>query len=747
METHLHNHEAPDRGTRQQPPSELPIRFAKGVGPKRAKLFEKLGILTIEDALWHIPWRYEDRSTILPIRHLTAGTCGTISGTIHSSTLLQTRRLGMTMLKVIVQDETGSLEVIFFNQPYLKTMLTLGAGVIMSGMVAQASRGRTGLQLRSPSFEVVEHGQDRSLHVGRLVPIYHETRGLTSRHIRRIANELLAQSPPVLEDVLPPSIRARYHFPALPEAVGHLHFPPQHWDLTALNQGTTLAHRRLSFEECFLFQLALGIRRHTHREDKPGIAFSIPTTMLSTLHSLFPFQLTAAQERVIKDIQDDMVRPHPMNRLIQGDVGSGKTLVALSAMIIACGSGYQAALMAPTEILAEQHALTMNQPLAQLGLRALVLKGSMSAKDRREALASIQSGKTQIIIGTHALLQQQVEFFKLGLVVVDEQHKFGVLQRATLQSKSQHPDTLVMTATPIPRTLAMTAYGDLDVSVIDSLPPGRQPIQTQLYRKSGRKQAYALVHDQIQAGHQAYVVYPLVDESEHVDLESAIQAADRLQTKEFPTHQVGLLHGRMKSAEKFSLMEAFRQGAIHILVSTTIVEVGLDVPNATVMLIEHAERFGLAQLHQLRGRVGRGTVPSLCLLISDSVKGAQSKPIQQDMLPLSYPHSPGLEIRPTPLQSAQQRLQAMVDYSDGFAIAEKDLQIRGPGEFLGVRQWGLPTFRVTDLLRDRAILEHARTEALALIERDPHLLHPDHRALKTAMFRRWGSAFNLGSVG
>ena len=750
METVPHSEEKTDREISQRPPYALPIRFAKGVGPKRAELFAKLGILTIEDALWHIPWRYEDRSMILPIRNLTVGTCGTTLGTIRSSTLQRTRRQGMTILTLMIQDETSSLEVIFFNQPYLKDTLTAGTDVIMSGLVAQSPRGQARLQMRSPHFEVVERGQDRGLHVGRIVPIYHETRGLTSRHIRRIVKELVSQSPPVLEDVLPAPVRMRYRFPLLPEVLIHVHFPPQGWDITSLNQGTTIAHQRLAFEECFLFQLALAMRRHMHRQGVPGIAFPTSPTITSTLHTLFPFKPTVAQERVMKEVRQDMMSPRPMNRLIQGDVGSGKTLVALSAIIIACGSGYQAALMAPTEILAEQHALTMDHLLEQLGLRTLVLKGSMSSKDRREALDSIRSGTTQVVIGTHALLQQHVEFFKLGLVVVDEQHKFGVLQRATLQSKSQHPDTLVMTATPIPRTLAMTAYGDLDVSIIDGFPPGRQPIQTRLYRKSERKHAYALLNDHLRAGQQAYVVYPLVDESEHVDLESAIQAADRLQAKEFSSHQVGLLHGRMKPAEKLAIMEAFRQGNIHILVSTTIIEVGLDVPNATVMLIEHAERFGLAQLHQLRGRVGRGTVPSLCLLISESVKGLQSKNHQHDMLPLTYTNGPGLKPGTIPLtfnQSAQQRLQAMVDYNDGFSIAEKDLQIRGPGEFLGVRQSGLPTFRVTDLLRDRTILEQARTEAFALIERDPQLAHPDHRTIKAAMFRRWGKTFNLGSVG
>ena len=473
METIPHSHEETDREMSAEIPFRTSIRFAKGVGPKRAELFEKLGILTIEDALWHIPWRYEDRSMILPIRNLTAGTCGTISGTIHSSTLQQTRRRGMTMLKVIVQDETGSLEVIFFNQPYLKDTLTLGAGVIMSGMVAHPSRGRASLQMRSPHFEVVEHGQDRGLHVGRIVPIYHETRGLTSRHIRRIVKELLAQSPPVLEDVLSASIRTRYHFPVIAGGGGSCSFPSTtlgpHLTESRDHHGSsaTIVRRMLSVSAC-----PRDTSPHPSTRHPRYCLFRTTYNDVYSIQRSFPFNSTAAQERVIKEIQEDMVSPHPMNRLIQGDVGSGKTLVALSAMIIACGSGYQAALMAPTEILAEQHALTMNHLLAQLGLRMLVLKGGMSSKDRREALDSIQSGNTQIVIGTHALLQQQVEFFKLGLVVVDEQHKFGVVQRATLQSKSQHPDTLVMTATPIPRTFAMTAYGDLDVSMIDGLPPG-----------------------------------------------------------------------------------------------------------------------------------------------------------------------------------------------------------------------------------------------------------------------------------
>lgn len=739
----------------------LPIRFAKGVGPKRAQFLEKLRVMTVEDAFWFLPWRYEDRSAITAIGELRPGTQATISGTIQSSQLRRTRRRQFTILTVAVQDETGILEAVFFNQPYLEKALKPDTHVLMSGAVSVGRQGWTHLQMQGPQYDILDDEDEQLLHVGRIVPIYHETRGLTSRQIRRILKGLLDQYLSRLEETFPQTMRDIHHLLSLVEAVGQAHFPNHDADLEALNTWTTSAHRRLAFEECFLLQLALAVRQRKTKEEVPGIEFQGTNPLIIQLREQFPFQLTQAQERVIEEIRYDMASPRPMNRLVQGDVGSGKTVVALHAMLTACGSGYQAALMAPTEILAEQHYLTMQSLLDAIGVQMVLVKGGASQKERAEVLQRIKSGEAKVIIGTHALIQQEVQFVQLGLVVVDEQHKFGVLQRATLRSKGQHPDFLVMTATPIPRTLAMTAYGDLDVSVIESLPPGRKPVHTLLFRQSERKRAYKLLHDQVHQGRQAYVVYPLVEESEKVDLETAIQGAERLQAEEFPSMRVGLLHGRMKSEDKARTMAAFKKGEIQILVGTTVIEVGLDVPNATVMLIEHAERFGLAQLHQLRGRVGRGQHQSTCLLVHAAVrrsksagregekaKGKGQKAIQEWLG--GYPESDWLEGSTSDrsvTQSAQQRLQAMVVCADGFAIAEQDLRIRGPGEFLGVRQWGLPEFRVADLIRDGELFEQARKEAFELLEKDPHLTRPEHQTLTAAMLRRWQAKFDLGSVG
>jgi ATP-dependent DNA helicase RecG len=666
----------------------------------------------------------------------------------------------MTLFTMDVRDETGHLEVVFFNQPYLEQILQKGGKVILSGMMAYSSR-KLMWQMKSPQYEVLDEEEEDLLHVGRIIPIYHETRGITSRHLRRIIKGLLSQYLIGLEEPLPLEIRQKHHLWTIQASVQEVHFPESSHPLESLNTWGTQAHRRLAFEECFLLQIALALRQRLNQGGETGIQFQDTQFLIDKLRGQLSYQLTAAQLRVIGDIRRDMMSPKTMNRLIQGDVGSGKTVVALHAMVMACGTGYQAVLMAPTEILAEQHYLSMKELLETLGLKIVLVKGGPSTKEKVGIRQQIKAGDFQVVIGTHALLQQQVEFAKLGIVVVDEQHKFGVLQRATLRDKGGQPDVLVMTATPIPRTLAMTAYGDLHVSVIDQLPPGRKAIQTLLFRRGERKRAYAQIREQISAGRQAYVVYPLVEESEKMDLEAAMQAAERLQTEEFPTYRVGLLHGRMKSEEKAQTMKTFKEKGIDILVATTVIEVGLDVPNATVMVIEHAERFGLAQLHQLRGRVGRGQEDSFCLLVSSAVRSSSAKEKAEGLggqgpksgvpslpLPMESKPFPTLE-RPVPTatQSSQQRLQAMATCADGFAIAEEDLRIRGPGEFLGVRQSGTPEFRVVDLIRDGKILEEARHEAFALIERDPELTHPDHQVLKAAMLRRWQEKFDLGTVG
>lgn len=756
--------EARSTETKAPPPNrslhEMSIRYAKGVGPKRATLLEKLGIRTIEDALWVLPWRYEDRSVISPMYSLIPGEKATVSGVIDRTTLRRTHRRNMTIVSVFVHDETGSIEAVFFNQPYLEKTFQVGMGVVFSGMISPASGRRGHLQMRTPQYEVVGPHEDMLLHVGRIVPVYHETKGLTSRHLRWIMQGLLEDYRDQLQDILPQAIRKRYQWPDSGDSFRSVHFPNLEIDLNDLNSWQTPAHRRLAFEECFVLQVALAVRQQSNQHEAPGIAFNPSSPLIDQLQSRLPFSLTDAQKRVIQEIRKDMVRPNPMNRLIQGDVGSGKTLVALHAMLCACGSGYQAALMVPTEILAEQHYLNLQHYVKDLGISLALVSGGLSSKKRAGVYQKIAAGEVQLVVGTHALLEDPVQFDKLGLVVVDEQHKFGVLQRATLKTKGVHPDVLVMTATPIPRTLAMTAYGDLDVSLIDEMPPGRQPILTKVFRQSARSRAYSLIRKQIEAGRQAYIVYPLVEESEKIDLEAAIQAAERLRTEEFPSFTVGLLHGRMKSDEKAQIMTAFKDGLLQVLVATTVIEVGLDIPNATVMAIEHADRFGLAQLHQLRGRVGRGAHQSYCLLISSAGRGgrtSESGPIAESSnaknikyapeLPLGIKETWSMQHTTSVTQSAQQRLKAMVNCSDGFAIAEQDLRIRGPGDFLGTRQWGVPEFRVADLVRDSHLLEQARKEAFTLVEQDPHLSLPEHRELKSIMLRRWKTKLDLGSIG
>jgi ATP-dependent DNA helicase RecG len=704
----------------------LPIQYAKGVGPKRAVLFGRLGVQTVEDALWYLPWRYEDRSVITNIGQLAPGAKAVICGVIRTSRLKRIPRRRLTIMEVGVEDATGRLHGVFFNQPYLEKILVPDVQVMMSGGVTAGRKGWTDLRMESPQYEILGDPHETPLHVGRIVPIYHETRGFTSRQIRSILKGLLDQYGHSLEEFLPETLKARLRLPALARAAADLHFPRAPADLEALDRGTTPAHRRLAFEEFFLLELALALRHQTVKEEIKGIRFDTGTRLLKQLRELLPFRLTGAQERVLAEIQADMAALRPMNRLIQGDVGCGKTVVALAAIVAACGSGYQSALMVPTEILAEQHYLNLRGLLQTLGLETVLLKSGGSAAARKAALARIESGEAHIVIGTHALIQKGVRFARLGLAVVDEQHKFGVLQRKTLLEKGYHPDVLVMTATPIPRTLAMTVYGDLDVSVIDALPPGRQPVQTWLFQEGQRRRAYQILQDEVKAGRQGYIVYPLVEESEKVDLQAAIQAAERLQAREFKSARVGLLHGRMKTEEKERTMAAFKAGEIQILVATTVIEVGVDVPNATVMLIEHAERFGLAQLHQLRGRVGRGAQQSFCLLLASGRGG-------------------GERLSPS-AGTAQRRLQALVQSTDGFVIAEEDLRIRGPGEFFGVRQWGIPEFRAANLIRDAALLEQARREAFALLSTDPHLASPRHRSLRAAMLRKWQSKLDLGSV-
>ncbi len=705
----------------ERPSGDLPwdvsIQFARGVGPKRALLFEKLGVKTVEDLLWYLPWRYEDRSRLASIGELAPGMCATVSGEVTDVTVKRTIRRGLSIVEVTVSDASGSLQAVYFNQPYLEKVLRAGTKVMMSGLVTAGRRGWMDVRMESPQYEVLGDEEDAPIHVGRIVPIYHETKGLTSRQMRSVVRGVLDHAVTAVPEVLPEGVRLRNRLIPVRVALQEIHFPKNGADPQALERGITPAHRRLAFEELFVLQVALAVQHQGVTEEEKGIRFLSRPALLGQLQAALPFTLTGAQQTVLADILRDMTSSRPMHRLIQGDVGCGKTVVALHAMVTACGSGYQAALMAPTEILAEQHYLSLRGLLEEIRIRPVLLTGGGASKVRRDALASIQNGEAQIVIGTHALIQKDVAFAKLGLVIIDEQHKFGVLQRKTLLEKGYRPDVLILTATPIPRTLAMTVYGDLDISAITSLPPGRKPIRTMKFLEGERRKAYRLVRDEVAKGRQAYVVFPLVEESEKLDLQAVLQAAERLGKEALSGIRLGALHGRMKSADKERTMTAFKRGEIQVVVASTVVEVGVDVPNATIMLIEHADRFGLAQLHQLRGRVGRGAEQSYCVLLSSSCA-----------------------------EQARQRLDAMVRTNDGFLIAEEDLKIRGPGEFFGTRQWGVPELKAGNLIRDAALLEGARKEAMALVKADPRLRAPQYRALREATVRRWKDKLSLGAI-
>lgn len=712
----------------------LSVRFVKGVGPKRTNVLQRLQIATVEDALWTVPWRYEDRSVMTPIGNLVPGMSASICGVIGSCEMKRTRNRRLSVMEVGVEDQSGRMHVVFFNQPYLEEMLTVGTRVMMSGRVLSGRQGWVIPRMDVAQYEIIGEDTESTLHVGRIVPIYHETKGWTSRQMRMLVRNLLADHGREIADHLPMSLRARRRLIPIHEALQDVHFPKTGTDLQLLERGKTPAHRRLAFEELLLLQLALASRHRAVHDEPKELQFNPRTPLLEQLGRLLPFRLTTAQDRVIREIFRDMISPRPMNRLVQGDVGSGKTAVALHALVMACGSGYQAALMAPTEILAEQHYRNLSGTLQALGLRTTLVRGGDKASVKKIQIEQLVSGEVHVAIGTHALIQQGVRFKNLGLVVVDEQHKFGVLQRKTLIDKGYKPDVLVLTATPIPRTLAMTVYGDLDVSVIDVLPPGRKPVRTFLFHEAQRRRAYQIVRDELRAERQAYVVYPLVDESEKTDLQAAIQGAEQLQNGELSEFRVGLLHGRMKAAEKEAVMADFKAGTIQVLVATTVIEVGVDVSNATVILIEHAERFGLAQLHQLRGRVGRGNQQAYCLLMARHLGRGRAQ---------SGGRAMGSE---ESVSTARERLEALVRSHDGFVIAEDDLRIRGPGEFFGLRQWGMPEFRVANLVSDADLLEQARQEAFTLLKSDPGLKEPDHRELREAMLRKWEKKLELGSV-
>lgn len=696
------------------------IQFLKGVGPARAQMLRRLGIETIGDALALLPRRYDDRTNLKPIRSLQVGTQETFEGTILVSGSSRTGR-GRRLYEMIVGDATGTMRCLWFqfHEAYMRQRYRTGQHVIVTGEVRINAYSGQRKEVHHPDLELIEADEHEPLHTGRMVPVYPATEGLHQKTLRTVIKRIVDEYAHQVEDCLPPALRQRLRLLEASQALREVHFPTADADLEALNHWSSDAHRRLVFEEFFLLELGLALRQRDTTIEERRIAYRGTGALADQLRTQLPFKLTTAQEHVLAEIMANMRRPHPMNRLLQGDVGSGKTIVALLAMLLAIESGFQAAIMVPTEILAEQHYLTMHRLVEPLGVRVMLLTSAIKGSRRRELLETIAAGDVDLIVGTHALIQEGLEFKALGLAVIDEQHRFGVLQRATLKRKGYSPDVLVMTATPIPRTLAMTVYGDLEVSIIDELPPGRLPVITQLCYESRRGQSYELMRQVLRQGRQVYVVYPLIEESEKTDLRAATAMAEQLQREVLPEFRVGLLHGRLKSDQKEHIMRAFSTGDLEVLVSTTVIEVGVDVPNATLMLVEHAERFGLAQLHQLRGRVGRSHHQAYCLLMAD------------------FPMS----------EEAKQRLQTLTEHDDGFMIAERDLEIRGPGEFLGTRQSGLPELRVAHLIRDQRVLAEARREAFALVAEDPHLSRPEHEGLRQALMNRWQQKFELMHVG
>lgn len=696
------------------------IQFLKGVGPARAQMLRRLGIETIGDALALLPRRYDDRTNLKPIRSLQVGTQETFEGTILVSGSSRTGR-GRRLYEMIVGDATGTMRCLWFqfHEAYMRQRYRTGQHVIVTGEVRINAYSGQRKEVHHPDLELIEADEHEPLHTGRMVPVYPATEGLHQKTLRTVIKRIVDEYAHQVEDCLPPALRQRLRLLEASQALREVHFPTADADLEALNHWSSEAHRRLVFEEFFLLELGLALRQRDTTIEERRIAYRGTGALADQLRTQLPFKLTTAQEHVLAEIMANMRRPHPMNRLLQGDVGSGKTIVALLAMLLAIESGFQAAIMVPTEILAEQHYLTMHRLVELLGVRVMLLTSAIKGSRRRELLETIAAGDVDLIVGTHALIQEGLEFKALGLAVIDEQHRFGVLQRATLKRKGYSPDVLVMTATPIPRTLAMTVYGDLEVSIIDELPPGRLPVITQLCYESRRGQSYELMRQVLRQGRQVYVVYPLIEESEKTDLRAATAMAEQLQREVLPEFRVGLLHGRLKSDQKEHIMRAFSTGDLEVLVSTTVIEVGVDVPNATLILVEHAERFGLAQLHQLRGRVGRSHHQAYCLLMAN------------------FPMS----------EEAKQRLQTLTEHDDGFMIAERDLEIRGPGEFLGTRQSGLPELRVAHLIRDQRVLAEARREAFALVAEDPHLSRPEHEGLRQALMNRWQQKFELMHVG
>jgi ATP-dependent DNA helicase RecG len=727
------------------------VKFVKGVGPRVAEWLAQKNIVTVEDLLYYLPFRYEDRVNPRGIAELRPGEMATVIAEVRNAGVFRTRR--MPIFEMVAAQGRASLKCIWFHGEYLRDRFRPGQMVALYGKVEEGWKGR-GLQITQPQFEILDTGEERepgtedsgeieSLEVGRIVPIYESAANgkLTSRWFRRVVHGALSNLATAIPDGVPAALCRRLHLIDRRLAFQRVHFPETGEIFADLANSCTPAHRRLIFEELFFLQVGMELKRRRMRA-RAGVAFELNDKVREAIKKILPFHPTAAQKRVLKEIAEDMQRPSPMRRLLQGDVGSGKTIVALQAAVIAIENGYQVALMAPTEILATQHYLSARRVLEPAGYRVALLTGSLDEESKRNTRRHVAQGGAQLVIGTHALIQEKVEFHKLGLVIVDEQHRFGVMQRFTLMRKAEaeaEPDTLVMTATPIPRTLALTLYGDLDTSMLDELPPGRTPITTRKVSDDQAPEVWEFVRRQVKAGRQAYVVYPVIEgapaeqtafgdglglaaasKTSKTGLKAAMHMHDELRKKILPDLRVGLLHGRLDPEEKDRTMRQFQQGEIDVLVSTTVIEVGVDVPNATVMVVEHAERFGLAQLHQLRGRIGRGGAKSYCVLMT------------------------GGKISP----EGDRRLKEMVRTQDGFEIAELDLEQRGPGEFFGTKQAGLPELRVANLVRDRQLLELAKVEANRIVEmKDLEITPQERERVMQHVKQHWQRRYGLVEVG
>ncbi|MGC1106069.1 MAG: ATP-dependent DNA helicase RecG [Candidatus Acidiferrales bacterium] len=698
--------------------SDSPVTTLKGLGPHRAALLAERGITAVGHLLSYLPFRYEDRIHFTNIAELTPGQVTTVKVEVENGSLVRFRGRRNAMFHLSVKDASGKLAVRFFHGAYLDGKLKTGQQLVLHGKISADPNRPMRIEMINPEFELLHPGGDAmdSAEVGRIVPVYEAIGDISSRMLRRIIFRVVEDFQGEIPDPLPPELLQRFGFPSKREALLRVHFPARDADVGLLNEFRSPAQVRMIFEEFFLYQLGLAIRRQREQQRTGIPMLARQDKVREALKRILPFKPTAAQKRVLAEIAADMERAMPMTRLLEGDVGSGKTIIALEAATIVIENGYQVALMAPTEILAVQHYLSARRIFSSASYSVELLVSGMKPREKEEALARIASGQAHFVTGTHALIEEAVNFAKLGLVIIDEQHRFGVLQRKRLTEKGKSPHVLVMTATPIPRTLALTLYGDLDLSIIDEMPPGRTPVETRWSAEEALPGVWEFVRREVSSGRQAYIIYPVVEESKQ-ELKAATAEYERLSKNVFPKLQAGLLHGRMRSEEKDDVMEQFRNGKIQILVATTVVEVGVDVRNATVMVIEHADRFGLAQLHQLRGRIGRGAHKSHCILVAPK----------------------------NVTDEARARLETLVATADGFQIAEQDLKLRGPGEFFGTKQHGDVAFHMAHPLRDHKLLDLARAEAFALVEDGSR--SAELAKLTTFLGPEWQSKFRLAAVG